>query len=223
MTGLHICLIAFLNFPAEQSDAAPLFQLPFHVVAMATHVASFCVRRARPLRIATLKTAQHSFRTHPFRIPRPFTPLKPVSISTAVSYTAFSRFTLASLPLAHLERKYHKHNNELSTPEDVELQKLEPSKRRVIRILDRILDWLDRWFLEPLLVCRRFFHVILLFAPIVICVPIVFIGERQPDEQDERSGTLLWFDLIMTQMERAGPTFIKVISYSPWSRYVTSC
>jgi hypothetical protein len=141
--------------------------------------------------------------------PRPVS--KPISISTAVSYTAYSRFALSSLPLAHLERKYQRNNHDISTPEDIEELRAEPSKRRVIRLLDRILDWLDTWFLEPILICKRFFHVILLFSPIVIAVPIIFFGEKNPDEHDERTGTIWWYNLIMSQMELAGPTFIKVM------------
>lgn len=140
--------------------------------------------------------------------PKPLS--KPISISTAVSYTAYSRFALASLPLAHLERKYQKNNHDISTPEDIEEMREEPSQRKVIRIIDRILDWLDTWFLEPLLVCKRLVHVILLFSPIVIAIPIAFFGEKNPDEHDERTGTIWWYNLIMNQMELAGPTFIKV-------------
>ncbi|KAG2173698.1 hypothetical protein INT43_005118 [Umbelopsis isabellina] len=145
--------------------------------------------------------------TRPWQ-PKPLS--KPISISTAVSYTAYSRFALASLPLAHLERKYQKNNHDISTPEDIEEMRAEPSQRKVIRIIDRILDWLDTWFLEPILVCKRFVHVILLFSPIVIAIPIAFFGAKNPDEHDERSGTIWWYNLIMNQMELAGPTFIKL-------------
>ena len=178
---------------------------------MSFHVASACLRRPKPWRIPPLKHRHQPFTTPSFRIARPITPKQPISISTAVSYAAFSRFTVSVLPLAHLERKYQNNNTDISTPQDIEIQKGEPSNLKIIRILDRILDWLDNWLLEPILICKRFFHVLLLFSPIVIALPIIFIGKRYPEEHDERTGTLWWYDLVMNQMELAGPTFIKVI------------
>jgi len=127
-----------------------------------------------------------------------------------VSYAALSRLTFSALPLAHLERKYQKNGKDVYTPEDIEIQKAEPSKRKLIRILDSILDWLDTWILEPILICKRFFHVLILFSPIAIAFPIIFMGKRHPEEHDERTGTLWWYDLLMNQMELAGPTFIKL-------------
>jgi aarF domain-containing kinase len=47
-----------------------------------------------------------------------------------------------------------------------------------------------------------------LFIPIAVTVPIVFFGQKV--NENERSGTLWWYDFLATQMERAGPTFIKV-------------
>lgn len=177
---------------------------------MSFHVASACLRRPKPWRIPPLKHRHQPFTTPSFHIARPITPKQRISISTAVSYAAFSRFTMSALPLAHLERKYQNNSTDISTPQDIEIQKGEPSNRKVIRILDRILDWLDTWLLEPILICKRFFHVLLLFSPIAIALPIIFIGERHPEEHDERTGTLWWYDLVMNQMELAGPTFIKV-------------
>lgn len=67
-----------------------------------------------------------------------------------------------------------------------------------------------KWIFEPLATTFRFVHLILIFAPVLLSIPIIFLGQRQRDHDNERSGSLLWYQFLVHQMERAGPTFIKL-------------
>lgn len=82
--------------------------------------------------------------------------------------------------------------------------------RRVVRYL---VFFFDQWIYEPIATGFRFLHLFVLFMPVIISVPIVWVGRRQRDRHDERSGTLWWFGFLVNAMERAGPAFIKVLSF----------
>lgn len=87
--------------------------------------------------------------------------------------------------------------------------------RRVVRYL---VFFLDQWIYEPIATGFRFLHLFVIFMPVIIFVPVVWVGRRQRDRHDERSGTLWWFGFLVNAMERAGPAFIKVLSfYNPVS------
>lgn len=98
------------------------------------------------------------------------------------------------------------------SPAEIESAAADPPRTPIIRLLERILSFLDDWFLEPLLTLRRLSHILILFTPVALTAPVAFVGRRVPAEEGERAGTLWWFDFLAAQMERAGPTFIKVKS-----------
>ncbi|CAG8562031.1 3930_t:CDS:2 [Ambispora leptoticha] len=56
----------------------------------------------------------------------------------------------------------------------------------------------------------RFAYLVLLFLPLIVGAPVLLIGRRVPENDNEKTGTLLWYDLLVRQMEMAGPTFIKL-------------
>ncbi|KAJ8656682.1 hypothetical protein O0I10_007529 [Lichtheimia ornata] len=47
----------------------------------------------------------------------------------------------------------------------------------------------------------------------MLAVPLLILGPRVREEENERCGALWWFDLLAAQMERAGPTFIKLAQW----------
>ncbi|PSK42259.1 ABC1 family protein, mitochondrial [Elsinoe australis] len=49
-----------------------------------------------------------------------------------------------------------------------------------------------------------------IFVPVIITVPAIWIGSRQKDKDDERSGTIWWYGFLVSSMERAGAAFIKL-------------
>jgi aarF domain-containing kinase len=45
---------------------------------------------------------------------------------------------------------------------------------------------------------------------VIVTIPVIWLGQRQADKDDERSGTLWWYGFLVSSMERAGAAFIKV-------------
>lgn len=78
----------------------------------------------------------------------------------------------------------------------------------------------DQYILEPCATTLRFFHLMVIFLPLIAAVPAVWVGPRKKDHNDERAGTLWWYSFLVHCMERAGPAFIKVSPTScPWYSY----
>ncbi|CAG8498112.1 7466_t:CDS:2 [Ambispora gerdemannii] len=73
---------------------------------------------------------------------------------------------------------------------------------------------LSNYILEPFLTTCRFAYLVLLFLPLIVSAPALLIGRRVPESDNERTGTLLWYDFLVKQMETAGPTFIKLAQWA---------
>lgn len=69
-----------------------------------------------------------------------------------------------------------------------------------------------RYIYEPIATGIRFIQLLIIFVPVFATIPLIFIGSRDPQHDNERTGTLWWYAFLVNQMERAGPTFIKVVS-----------
>ncbi|KAF9926604.1 hypothetical protein FBU30_003822 [Linnemannia zychae] len=82
------------------------------------------------------------------------------------------------------------------------------------RLRQKLEDLWEDYVVHPVLTIWRFGVLALIFLPLIITVPAVFIGERNKELSDERSGTLWWYRLLVKHMELAGPTFIKL---SQWA------
>jgi len=70
-----------------------------------------------------------------------------------------------------------------------------------------------RYVFEPIATAVRFVQLVCIFVPVIVTIPIIFIGSRDPERDNERTGTLWWYSFLVKQMERAGATFIKVRSF----------
>ncbi|KAI0420814.1 putative ubiquinone biosynthesis protein [Xylaria grammica] len=70
--------------------------------------------------------------------------------------------------------------------------------------------FLDVYLWEPLCTGVRLCHLIVIFVPVILSVPAIWFGRRQPDHSNERSGTLWWYNFLVWSMEAAGPAFIKL-------------
>lgn len=79
--------------------------------------------------------------------------------------------------------------------------------RRLKRYLE---DMLEEYVIHPVKTIWRFGVLAVIFLPLILTAPAVFIGQRQKEFHDERSGTIWWYNLLVRHMEMAGPTFIKV-------------
>ena len=78
------------------------------------------------------------------------------------------------------------------------------------RVRDSIVVFLDVYIWEPLCTGLRFLHLVVIFVPVIVTVPALWIGSRDKKRDNERSGTLWWYWFLVKSMERAGPAFIKV-------------
>lgn len=78
------------------------------------------------------------------------------------------------------------------------------------RVFRTVWVILDQYIYEPMATTLRFLHLVIIFAPVIVTVPVIWIGKRQTDRDNERSGTLWWYRFLVSSMERAGPAFIKV-------------
>lgn len=78
------------------------------------------------------------------------------------------------------------------------------------RFRDNIILCVDLYIWEPICTGLRFLHLVVIFVPVIVSVPALWIGARDKKRGNERSGTLWWYKFLVKSMERAGPAFIKV-------------
>ena len=89
-------------------------------------------------------------------------------------------------------------------------KKIPDDMHGVKRIFRSIWVFLDQYIYEPIATSMRFLHLVFIFVPVIVTVPVIWLGRRQRDRDNERGGTLWWYGFLVSSMERAGPAFIKV-------------
>lgn len=89
-------------------------------------------------------------------------------------------------------------------------KKVDDDDQGLSRLRHKVVYFLDVYVWEPLCTGFRFFHLALIFVPVILAVPAIWIGRRQKDRNNERAGTLWWYGFLVKGMEWAGPAFIKV-------------
>ncbi|KAF8304998.1 ABC1-domain-containing protein [Clavulina sp. PMI_390] len=77
------------------------------------------------------------------------------------------------------------------------------------RVLDLVIDRI--W--EPLCTGARFLHLFVLFMPVILTSPMLFVGQPRRKGGDGW-GALWWYGFLVAQMQRAGPTFIKLAQWA---------
>jgi aarF domain-containing kinase len=65
---------------------------------------------------------------------------------------------------------------------------------------------------DPIATGFRFLHLAVIFIPVVVTVPAIWLGRRVRTKNGARTGTIWWYKFLVNAMERAGPAFIKVSS-----------
>lgn len=78
------------------------------------------------------------------------------------------------------------------------------------KLRHNIVYYLDVYLWEPICTGVRFLQLVTIFVPVILAVPVIWVGTRQPDHDNERSGTLWWYGFLVQAMEWSGPAFIKV-------------
>jgi aarF domain-containing kinase len=73
-----------------------------------------------------------------------------------------------------------------------------------------IYFFVEDYIIEPIATGLRFLHLVIIFVPVIVTIPAVWLGQRLADKDNERSGTIWWYGFLVSSMERAGAAFIKV-------------
>lgn len=63
---------------------------------------------------------------------------------------------------------------------------------------------------EPILTAKRFVYLFFLFMPVILTSPILLVGKPEKRLRGDRWGAVWWYGYLVSKMEAAGPTFIKV-------------
>ena len=77
-------------------------------------------------------------------------------------------------------------------------------------LLRRIISFLNCSIWEPILTARRFIFLCILFVPVILTAPMLVVGRPDTRLLGDRWGAVWWYGFLTSQMQRAGPTFIKV-------------
>ncbi|KAG8914956.1 hypothetical protein FRC02_004769 [Tulasnella sp. 418] len=68
---------------------------------------------------------------------------------------------------------------------------------------------------QPIRTAKRFIILCFYFIPILVTSPMLLVGKVDWKELDgERWGAIWWYELLVKQMQRAGPTFIKLAQWA---------
>lgn len=87
---------------------------------------------------------------------------------------------------------------------------IDDDDRGLSRIAHKIVLLWEHYVWEPICTGTRFLHLVVIFVPVILSVPVIWFGRRHPDKDGERSGTLWWYGFLVKSMEWAGPAFIKL-------------
>ncbi|KAK5056222.1 hypothetical protein LTR84_012775 [Exophiala bonariae] len=102
-----------------------------------------------------------------------------------------------------------------------EMQMLEASRQEISkkvpedvhglrRVYRTVIYVVDQYIYEPLATTFRFLHLVIIFIPVIVTIPLAMVGPRRKDRDNERATTLWWYSFLVNSMERAGPAFIKL-------------
>ena len=124
----------------------------------------------------------------------------------------------ALLTPAAFVRLSEEDNGDGKTPEEHMLEASREEIRKAVpdtvRGLNRawrnIYLFLDLYVYEPIATGFRFLHLAIIFLPVIGTIPVIWLGRRLKERDNERAGTLWWYNFLVRSMERAGPAFIKV-------------
>ncbi|WVN88470.1 uncharacterized protein L203_103681 [Cryptococcus depauperatus CBS 7841] len=81
-----------------------------------------------------------------------------------------------------------------------------------------IIHIIRTYVYEPIATLVRFFQLAFLFGPVILLSPMIFVGKTEKLRRSGRSisgeqenwGAVWWYGFLVKQMERAGPSFIKL-------------
>ncbi|SOV01379.1 related to aminoglycoside acetyltransferase regulator from P. stuartii [Ustilago sp. UG-2017a] len=98
-------------------------------------------------------------------------------------------------------------------------------RNMIIRAFIKISNVIHTFIIEPFGTARRFLYLFCLFMPVILTSPMLLVGSRREkgrmrgrkvrkDQDGDRWGAIWWYSFLVKQMERAGPTFIKLAQWA---------
>ncbi len=109
------------------------------------------------------------------------------------------RWLIAVGPTASLGLNHHRRQH-ASQPALISARASEPDIMPPLTVVGRV------W--EYVLTAKRFIYLFFLFIPVLISSPVLLVGKSP---RANRWGAIWWYGLLVSRMESAGPTFIKVL------------
>lgn len=101
-----------------------------------------------------------------------------------------------------------------------EVQKGVPEEARgVSRLRQSLFVIWYCYIYDPIATGVRFVHLAIIFLPVILTAPAVWLGKRDKSRNGLRAGTLWWYGFLVNSMERAGPAFIKVGLHTGFDSY----
>lgn len=92
-----------------------------------------------------------------------------------------------------------------------EIRKTVPEDARgIVRLCQSLRLFWYYYVYDPIATGFRFVHLAVIFIPVVVTVPAIWIGRRVEGSNGALTGTIWWYRFLVNAMERAGPAFIKV-------------
>ncbi|KZT75012.1 ABC1-domain-containing protein, partial [Daedalea quercina L-15889] len=91
---------------------------------------------------------------------------------------------------------------------------LSPAEPEDQRIIWRIVVLVREYVWEPILTARRFVYLCFLFVPVFLATPMLLIGLPEERLSGDRWGAVWWYGFLTSQMQRAGPTFVKLAQWA---------
>lgn len=85
-----------------------------------------------------------------------------------------------------------------------------PDAKGISKLCQTLWIYFYHYVYDPIATSFRFVHLAIIFVPVAVTVPAIWIGRKVQDHNGARSGTLWWYRFLVGAMERAGPAFIKV-------------
>ncbi|KAJ5580103.1 uncharacterized protein N7459_006088 [Penicillium hispanicum] len=85
-----------------------------------------------------------------------------------------------------------------------------PDAKGLNRLCQSLWVFWYRYVYDPIAIGFRFLHLVVIFMPVVITVPAIWLGRSAGSQNSARGGTLWWYRFLVEAMERAGPAFIKL-------------
>lgn len=103
-------------------------------------------------------------------------------------------------------------------PQDVfEPTIISPAEPEDQRIVWRVVVLVRYHVLEPIRTAQRFVHLCFLFVPVLLAAPMLLVGALEERLSGDRWGAAWWYAFLTAQMQRAGPTFVKVSFQIPFT------